>query len=77
VFERLIEIGERTLKTGGEIDYYAKFGEVGGENSRQAQARYLMGLGQAGLGKANEARKEFQAAVKLDPGHAAAQRELR
>jgi tetratricopeptide (TPR) repeat protein len=76
VFAQMIEIGGRTLKSGGEVDYYAKFGQRGGQNSRLAQAHYVVGLGQEGIGKDSQAKKEFQAALKLDPGHAGAGRKV-
>lgn len=77
VFSQLIGIGSRTLESGGEADYYAKFGERGGQETRLAQAHYLIGLGQEGLGKPAAAKKEFEAALKLNPGHAGALRKLK
>ena len=77
VFQAMIEAAQQTLARGGEVDYYAKFGEGGRPESRLAQAHYLIGLALAGRGDAAGARREFEAALELDPNHGGARRKLR
>ena len=77
VFSAMIEAAQKTLASGGEVDYYAKFGESGGPESRLAQAHYLIGLALLGRGDAAGARKEFEAALELYPNHRGARRRLR
>ena len=69
LFEGLIEAGQEQLKQGEAADYFAKFGEKQAERVRQAQAHYLIGLGQLGLGRTAEARTTFARVLELHPAH--------
>lgn len=69
IFERLVEAGEQQLTTGETPDYFAKFGEKQSDNVRRANAHYLVGLGQLGLGRRIEAQTAFRQALTLHPAH--------
>jgi tetratricopeptide (TPR) repeat protein len=69
IFERLVRTGQEQLTRGDTADYFAKFGEKTSERVRQANARYLVGLGQLGLGDKAKANAEFKQALDLHPAH--------
>jgi tetratricopeptide (TPR) repeat protein len=69
IFERLVKAGGEQLTQGEAPDYFAKFGEKTSERVRQANAHYLIGLGQLGLGRRSEAEAAFQKALELHPAH--------
>jgi tetratricopeptide (TPR) repeat protein len=69
IFESLVKTGEAQLAKGDGPDYFAKFGEKNSERVRQANAHYLVGLGQLGLGGKNKAGAAFQEALELHPAH--------
>jgi tetratricopeptide (TPR) repeat protein len=73
MFERLVKAGEEQLTTGEAADYFAKFGERQSERVRKANAHYLIGLGQLGLGDKAKAEAQFWQALELHPGHLGAQ----
>ena len=76
IFERLVKTGEEQLTAGEAADYFAKFGEKQSERVRQANAHYLVGLGQLGLGAKAEAEAQFQQALERNPGHLGATTQL-
>ena len=76
VFKALVKTGEEQLAKGDGPDYFAKFGENTSERVRQANAHYLIGLGQLGLGEKKKADASFQQALELHPAHIGA-RELK
>ena len=51
------------------VDYFAKFGEKQSQRVREANAHYLIGLGQLGLGDKPKAAVEFKQALELHPAH--------
>ena len=61
--------GTEQLTKAEAADYFAKFGEKQSERVRKANAHYLIGLGQLGLGQKAEARAEFKQALELHPAH--------
>lgn len=69
LFEGLVKAGTEQLARGEAADYFAKFGEKQADRVRQAQAHYLVGLGQLGLGRTEEARTTFAKALELHPAH--------
>jgi tetratricopeptide (TPR) repeat protein len=69
IFERLVRVGEEQLIQSEAADYFAKFGEKQSERVRQANAHYLIGLGQLGLGDKTKAEAEFRQVLELNPAH--------
>jgi Tfp pilus assembly protein PilF len=54
------------LSKGAAVEDFAKFGERRSKDAAQAQAHYVIGLGYLGSGNNDQARAEFEQAVKLD-----------
>jgi len=77
VFKALVKTGEEQLAKGEGPDYFAKFGEKTSERVRQANAHYLIGLGQLGLGEKKKANASFQKALELHPAHLGAREQSR
>jgi tetratricopeptide (TPR) repeat protein len=71
IFDGLIKSGQAALQIrgSGTPDYFAKFGEKETEESRMAQAHYVLGLGYLGANKRLEAKAELEQAVKLNVDH--------
>jgi len=69
MFERLVKAGGEQLAQGETADYFAKFGEKQSERVRKANAHYLIGLGQHGLGDNAKAEAEFRQVLELHPSH--------
>jgi len=69
IFQHLIKAGEEQLTRGETPDYFAKFGERQSESVRLANAHYLIGLGQLGLGHTPEAQAAFRQALAVHPAH--------
>jgi tetratricopeptide (TPR) repeat protein len=78
LFDRLIESGRQALAGADDSrpDYFAKFGERDTRELRLAQGHYVLGLGYLGAGKPQEARTEFEQAIKLNVNHLEAQVQL-
>lgn len=72
IFHGLIQTGLESLKSAGEVDYFAKFGDRQPNDFRLAQAHYVMALGHLGSGETARARQQFEEALKLNPGHSGA-----
>jgi len=64
-FNALISEGDKQIKQGSEVDFFAKFGERESENVRLSNAYLLKGLGYKGLGKTDEAKESLKKAVEL------------
>jgi len=75
-FGELIGKGDEALATRPEADYFAKFGQRLSSRLRLAEAHYLIGLGNLGMGEAAQARDEFQSALKLNVSHLGATTQL-
>ncbi|HRZ37942.1 MAG TPA: tetratricopeptide repeat protein, partial [Candidatus Paceibacterota bacterium] len=71
-FEGLLSAGQRQIEAGEQADYFAKFGERESERVRKARAHYLVGLGQLGLGRTDDAKAAFAQALELHPAHVGA-----
>jgi tetratricopeptide (TPR) repeat protein len=69
IFEGLVKAGGEQASKAETADYFAKFGERQNERVRQANAHYLVGLGQLGLGNRAGAEAEFRQAQELNPSH--------
>jgi tetratricopeptide (TPR) repeat protein len=77
IFEELINSARQKLSQKAEIDFFAKFGEQQTEDARKADAHYALGLGYLGKGMLDEAKTEFEEAVKLNVSHVWAKAQLR
>ena len=77
IFKALVKTAEEQLAKGDGPDYFAKFGEKTSERVRQANAHYLIGLGQLGLGEKKQANASFQKALELHPAHVGAREQSR
>ncbi|HEY3388294.1 MAG TPA: DUF5107 domain-containing protein [Prolixibacteraceae bacterium] len=75
-FKMLIEEGNKRLKQGSEIDFFAKFGEKEAGNVQQSNAYLLKGLGFKGLGNMNLANENLKKAVELSASNLWANTEL-
>jgi tetratricopeptide (TPR) repeat protein len=75
-FDRLVAWGRAGLEGQPAMDYFAKFGERESAERRQAEFRYVLGLGLLGRGRQAEARREFERALALYPRWARARRQL-
>jgi tetratricopeptide (TPR) repeat protein len=75
-FNTLISEGERQIKQGSDIDFFAKFGEKEAENVRLSNAYLLKGLGYKGLGDVHQATENLQKAVELSASNLWAKVEL-
>jgi tetratricopeptide (TPR) repeat protein len=76
VFDRLIELGRRGVEQGEPADFFAKFGEQETRQARRASAHYTLGLGLLGKGDPEQAKQQFEQAVKLNVGHVWALQQL-
>ena len=76
IFRSLVQTGQSHLSVGQGADYFAKFGERQAESLRQAEAHYLIGLGELGLGQTAEAKSEFQKALEANVNHRGAASQL-
>ncbi|MEF2877602.1 MAG: DUF5107 domain-containing protein [Blautia sp.] len=74
-FYKLIDYGERHVRDKVKMDYFAVslpdflIFEEDLDRRNQAHCYYLMGLGKLGLGRKEEAEKDFDLALSLDPNH--------
>lgn len=75
IFRRLIDYGERHLRDDVKVDYFAVslpdflvFDDDLQARNR-AHCRYMMALGNLGLGRAAAARRQFDAVLRTDPNH--------
>ena len=81
-FHRLIDFGERHLFDVFKMDYFAvslpdlQIWEDDMDKKNRVHCLYLMGLGQAGLGRTSLAKQYLQEAYALDINHTGVQRML-
>ncbi|WP_404304541.1 DUF5107 domain-containing protein [Neorhodopirellula lusitana] len=74
-FERLITYGKQHLNDDVTIDYFAVslplflVFEADLKLNNQIHCRYMMALGALGLGRVEEANKQFDVIIELDPAH--------
>jgi len=76
-FNKLIEEGNKRLKQGSEIDFFAKFGEKEAANVQLSNAYLLIGLGEKGLGNTILATENIKKAVELSASNLWANMELK
>lgn len=74
-FYKLIDYGEKHVRDKIKMDYFAVslpdflIFEEDLDKRNQAHCYYLMGLGKLGLGRKEEAKKDFDLALSLDSNH--------
>jgi tetratricopeptide (TPR) repeat protein len=73
LFQQLVETGTKNLAGTTDLNTLAKSNATSGQRIRVADAHYLIGLGEAGLGDANKALQEFKQALDACPDHLAAE----
>lgn len=66
LFQSLVDAAARAMQRSPGSEFFAKFGEQRSPRLRAAQAHYVAGLGQLGLGDTAKAKAEFQKAVELN-----------
>jgi tetratricopeptide (TPR) repeat protein len=69
IFDGLIDNSKKELSKEADVDIFAKFGRQQTEQARKASAHYELGIGYLGKGLRDEARAEFETAVKLNFSH--------
>ncbi|UCC21638.1 MAG: tetratricopeptide repeat protein, partial [Planctomycetota bacterium] len=69
IFDQLIADGQQKLTEDVSMDFFAKFGEQQTQQSRLADAHYVIGLGYLGQGKTKRAKERFQQALELNINH--------
>jgi tetratricopeptide (TPR) repeat protein len=75
-FNALITEGDKQIKQGSEVDFFAKFGERESENARLSNAYLLKGLGYKGLGDKTAANENLKKAVNLSASNLYAKVEM-
>jgi tetratricopeptide (TPR) repeat protein len=76
-FNKLVDEGNKRLKKGSEVDFFAKFGEKETAAVQMSNAHLLVGLGQRGLGNASAASENLKKAVDLSASNLWANFELK
>jgi len=76
IFNSMIEEGNKRIKQGEEIDFFAKFGEREAENIQLSNAWMYKGLGYKGLGDIKAATENLTKAVELSASNLWAKNEL-
>jgi hypothetical protein len=76
IFELLIATGIKALGTAPDMEASSQSYVPSVQRAQVADAHFLVGLGQLGLDKRDEARQEFLLALKASPDHYAAMKAL-
>jgi tetratricopeptide (TPR) repeat protein len=76
LFNTLIEEGDKRIKQGSEIDFFAKFGEREAENVQLSNAYLLKGLGYKGLQNGSSASENLKKATELSASNLYAKVEI-
>jgi tetratricopeptide (TPR) repeat protein len=76
-FNSLIAEGDKRIKQGSEVDFFAKFGEREAENVQLSNAYLLKGLGYKGLADTNSSTENLKKAVELSASNLWANVELK
>jgi tetratricopeptide (TPR) repeat protein len=72
LFQQLIDTGTKNLSGSTDLDTLTKSNAPSAQRIRVADAHYLIGLGQLGLGNKDKATEEFTTALQASPDHLAA-----
>jgi tetratricopeptide (TPR) repeat protein len=75
-FQVLVKAGEAQAGSSSNADDVRPARQTDSSRARNAAGHYTSGLGYAGLGEADKARQEFNAALDLQPDNLAAKLEL-
>ena len=76
MFKELMAFSRQLLEKSQGLNFFAKFGKRQSGTKRKAQAHYLLGLAYLGEGRMKEAKAEFEKALKINPNHFKARRQL-
>jgi tetratricopeptide (TPR) repeat protein len=76
IFELLLATGINALGTAPDMEASSQSYVPAAQRAQVADAHFLVGLGQLGLDKRDEARQEFLLALKASPDHYAAMKAL-
>jgi tetratricopeptide (TPR) repeat protein len=76
IFEQLIATGINALGTAPDMEASSQSYVPAVQRAQAADAHFLVGLGQFGLDRRDEARQEFLLALKASPDHYAAMKAL-
>ena len=68
ILDEIIRIGEERVKSTGEVDFFAKFGDELNDKQRKAAGYYLIGLGHMGKADTERAKEYFEKSAGLDVG---------
>ena len=68
IVEALVTSGTKRLAGGGQVDFFAKFGEQQTRQTRRAEAHYTLGLGLLAQGRTQEAGNQFAQAINFNAG---------
>jgi tetratricopeptide (TPR) repeat protein len=69
IFKDLVAAGTRRLSGEENVDFFAKFGEQQTRQAQRAAAHYELGLGLLGQGRTEEAKNQFEQALKFNAAH--------
>lgn len=69
ILKGLTGYAHERISRGTTQDFFTKFGEKQSAAVQTAQANYLLGLGEYGLGRMDKASQAFSRAVELNPNH--------
>jgi hypothetical protein len=75
LFNLLIASGDEQIKNGGDVNFFAKFGESETKNELMSQAYLLKGLGNKGLGKLAQSKENLDKAIGFSNSNLWAQAE--
>ena len=69
IFKDMVASGTRRISGESDVDFFAKFGEQQTRQGQRASAYYELGLGLLGQGRVEEAKGQFDQALKFNAGH--------
>ncbi len=76
ILSELVSYAQNGMKGEEQDTFFDKFGQKESDSKRRSHLHYLCALGFLGLGEHDDARKELQAAININPNHLMAKVEL-
>lgn len=76
ILSELVSYAQNGMKGEEQDTFFDKFGQKESDSKRRSHSHYLCALGFLGLGEHDDARKELQAAININPNHLMAKVEL-